>query len=151
MANLSEVKELASSEQGLCVVATTRSDGSVHASIVNAGPLPDPASGGEGQGDEVFAFVARGAARKVELIQSSGRASITFRRGWRWAGVEGPARIIDGTNTPAGIELPGLLRAIFAAAGGTHDDWDTFDRVMAEEQRVAVVVEPARVMGNRPS
>ena len=28
----------------------------------------------------------------------------------------------------------------FAAAGGTHDDWDTYDRVMREEGRVAVLV-----------
>ena len=143
MATLDEVKELASSEQGLCVVATTRVDGSVHASVINAGPMPDPESG-----EEVFAFVARGSARKVALIEAAGRASLTYRRGWRWAGVEGPARVIDGARTPADVELPGLLRAIFQAAGGTHDDWDTFDRVMADEGRVAIVVEPARIVGN---
>jgi hypothetical protein len=41
-----------------------------------------------------------------------------------------------------------LLREIFTAAGGTHDDWDTYDRVMAEEHRVAVLVTPERT---RPS
>jgi len=96
----------------------------------------------------VFAFVAQGAANKVSLIEAAGRASLTFRRGWRWAGVEGPARVIDSARTPDGIELPALLRAIFTAAGGTHDDWDVFDRVMAEENRVAVIVEPARIIGN---
>jgi hypothetical protein len=40
-----------------------------------------------------------------------------------------------------------LLRDIFTAAGGTHDDWDTYDRVMATERRVAVLVEPERVYG----
>ena len=25
------------------------------------------------------------------------------------------------------------MRDIFSAAGGTHDDWDTYDRVMADE------------------
>lgn len=33
---------------------------------------------------------------------------------------------------------------IFTAAGGPHDDLPTFDRVMAEERRVAVLVTPER-------
>ncbi|MGI9613576.1 MAG: pyridoxamine 5'-phosphate oxidase family protein [Acidimicrobiales bacterium] len=144
MATLAELKDLAASEQGLCVVSTTRADGSVHASVINAGPMPDP----EG-GDEVIAFVVQGAAKKVALIEASGRASITYRRGWRWVGVEGPARVIDAARTPDGVELPDLLREIFSAAGGTHDDWGEFDRVMAAEGRVAVLVEPARIVGNR--
>ena len=37
---------------------------------------------------------------------------------------------------------------IFTAAGGTHDDFDEYDRVMAEERRVAVLVEPERVYGS---
>ena len=41
-----------------------------------------------------------------------------------------------------------LLRAIFVAAGGAHDDWDEYDRVMASERRVAVLVEPERIYGN---
>jgi hypothetical protein len=45
-------------------------------------------------------------------------------------------------------ELRLLLRAVFTAAGGTHDDWDTYDRVMREEGRVAVLVAPRRVYGN---
>ena len=143
MARIDEVKQLAGSEQGLCVVSTTRPDGSVHASVVNAGPMTHPATGAE-----VFALVARGAANKVGLIRAAGRASLTFRRGWRWAGVEGPAEVIDGDNLPAGVELPGLLRDIFTAAGGTHDDWDEFDRVMADERRLAILIDPVRVIGN---
>jgi hypothetical protein len=34
---------------------------------------------------------------------------------------------------------------VFTAAGGTHDDWATYDRVMAAEGRTAVLVEPRRV------
>ena len=48
----------------------------------------------------------------------------------------------------ASASLPALLRSIFVAAGGTHDDWDTFDRVMATEHRVAVLVSPQRITGN---
>ena len=143
MATMDEVKQLAASEQGLCVVAMTRADGSVHASVINAGPMAHPVTG-----DDVFAFVARGAARKVGLVSSCGRVSLTYRRGWQWAGVEGPAAVIDATNTPGDLDLPTLLRQIFTAAGGTHEDWDEFDRVMAAEGRVAVFVEPERFIGN---
>jgi len=44
--------------------------------------------------------------------------------------------------------LPQLLRDVFAAAGGTHDDWDEYDRVMAAERRAAVLVTPARITSN---
>ena len=121
----------------------TRADGSVHSSVVNAGPMAHPVTG-----EEVFALVARGAARKVGLVGEAGRVSITFRRGWQWAGIEGPAEIIDGATVPDGVELPALLRQIFTAAGGTHDDWDEFDRVMADEGRVAILVQPQRIIGN---
>nr|WP_018639991.1 hypothetical protein [Parafrankia elaeagni] len=40
-----------------------------------------------------------------------------------------------------------LLREIFTAAGGTHDDWDAYDRVMAEQRRTAVFVTPSRIYG----
>src|SRR3989442_399088 len=57
----------------------------------------------------------------------------------------GPADPLDGLAPDA---LAGLLRAIFTAAGGTHDDWDEYDRVMAEERRTAVLVDPVRITGN---
>jgi hypothetical protein len=41
-----------------------------------------------------------------------------------------------------------LLRDVFTAAGGTHDDWPTYDRVMAEERRAAVMIAPERVYSN---
>lgn len=47
---------------------------------------------------------------------------------------------------PDGLRL--LLRAIFSAAGGEHDDWDTYDRVMAAERRAAVLIFPKRVYTN---
>jgi hypothetical protein len=41
-----------------------------------------------------------------------------------------------------------LLREIFAAAGGTHDDWAEYDRIMREQGRTAVLITPTRVYGN---
>jgi hypothetical protein len=41
-----------------------------------------------------------------------------------------------------------LLREIFVAAGGTHDDWATYDRTMHDERRTAVLVAPTRHYSN---
>ena len=40
-----------------------------------------------------------------------------------------------------------LLREIFTAAGGTHDDFDEYDRAMAADRRAAVLITPERVFG----
>ncbi len=142
MADFDDVKQLASVETGLCVVAVTRADGSVHASVVNAGPLVHPRTG-----NDTVAFVARGQVAKVARVRAVSRASVTFRRGWRWVGVEGPSEVIDSDADAGAGGLSALLRAVFLAAGGTHEDWDEFDRVMAEEKRVAVLVSPERILG----
>jgi hypothetical protein len=44
-----------------------------------------------------------------------------------------------------------LLRDIFKAAGGRHDDWDDYDRTMAEERRAAVLISPQRIYSNPTS
>jgi hypothetical protein len=67
-----------------------------------------------------------------------------WRAGWRWAAVDGTSELVG----PGSDGLRLLLRAVFTAAGGTHDDWDTYDRVMREEGRVAVLVTPTKVYGN---
>jgi hypothetical protein len=38
-----------------------------------------------------------------------------------------------------------LLREIFTAAGGQHDDLGAYDRAMAAERRTAVLITPDRV------
>jgi hypothetical protein len=65
--------------------------------------------------------------------------------------VEGPVELAgpdDHLEGVAGDDLRLLLRNIFTAAGGTHDDWDEYDRVMASERRVAVMVAPERTYGS---
>jgi len=64
----------------------------------------------------------------------------------RHAELAGPDDPLDGLG-PDGLRL--LLRAVFAAAGGSHDDWATYDRVMAEERRAVVLITPERVYSNR--
>jgi PPOX class probable F420-dependent enzyme len=144
--DLDLVRRMSAAEHGLAVVATTRPDGTVHTSVVNAGVLDDPVTGRPCVG-----LVVRGDTRKLAHLRRVGRAAVVFRSGWEWVATEGPVRLagladpLDGLAPDA---LAGLLRAIFTAAGGTHDDWDEYDRVMAEERRTAVLIDPVRVTGN---
>jgi hypothetical protein len=42
-----------------------------------------------------------------------------------------------------------LLRPVdHTAAGGTHDDWQAYDKAMVEQRRTAVFIAPARVYSN---
>lgn len=142
-AELDLVRRLVAAEQGLAVVATTRPDGTVHASLVNAGVLDDPVGGRPCVG-----LVVRGDTRKLSHLRRAGRAAVVFRSGWEWVSVEGPVRVIGPDDPHDGIAPDALLRDIFTAAGGTHDDWDAYDRVMAEERRTAVLVDPVRITSN---
>ncbi len=145
-ADLDLVRRLVSAEHGLVVVATTRPNGTVHTSVVNAGVLSDPVTG-----NDVVGLVARGDARKLSYLRRSGRAAVVFRSGWEWVSVEGPVRLAGPDDELAGLDperVPTLLRDIFTAAGGTHDNWDEYDRVMATERRTAVLVTPERITSN---
>ena len=64
--------------------------------------------------------------------------------------MEGPTSIIgpDEPDAPDTEVLRVLLRDVFIAAGGTHDDWDEYDRVMREDRRAAVLVTPERITSN---
>jgi hypothetical protein len=146
MAHLDDVKALVAGDHGLVTVSVARPDGRVHASVVNAGVLAHPV-----EGREVVGLVVRGSTLKLRLVRAAGRANVVFRVGWRWAGVEGPVDIAGPDDMLEGFDpgdLAGLLRDVFAAAGGTHEDWDTYDRIMAEERRTALLVVPEHITGN---
>jgi hypothetical protein len=144
--DLELVRRLAAADKGLAVVSTTRPDGTVHSSLVNAGVFDHPLTK-----EPTVALVARGNAYKLRLLATAGRANAVFRAGWEWVSVEGPVDILGPDHPrpdfPAG-QLPQLLRDIFTAAGGTHDNWAEYDRVMAEERRTAVFITPARITTN---
>jgi len=132
-------------DHGLVVVSTARADGTIQSSVVNAGVVDHPATGAR-----AVAFVAAGGSHRLTNMRARPRATVVLRAGWRWVGVEGPVTLAGPDDPMDGIDaekLRVLLRDIFTAAGGTHDDFDEYDRVMAEERRVAVFVEPARVYG----
>ena len=145
-ADLDLVRRLAAADKGLAVVSTTRPDGTVHSSLVNAGVFDHPLTK-----EPTVALVVRGAAYKLTLFAVAGRANAVFRAGWEWVSVEGPVDIIGPDHPRADYppdRLPQLLRDIFTAAGGSHDNWAEYDRVMAEERRTAVFITPARIMTN---
>ncbi len=146
MTDLADFARLVPGDHGLCVVSTLREDGTIQASVVNAGVLAHPVTGGQ-----VAAFVARGGARKLTNLRARPRATVVVRAGWQWVAVEGPTQLAGPDDQLPGIDAERrglLLREIFAAAGGTHEDWDTYDRVMADERRSAVLITPDRVYSN---
>jgi PPOX class probable F420-dependent enzyme len=146
MTAIEDVARLTGEDHGLTVVSTVRPDGTVQSSVVNAGVLDHPLTGAPALG-----FVAGGGTRKLANLRVRPRATAVVRAGWRWGAVEGDVTVIGPDDPAGGIkgdELRLLLRAVFTAAGGTHEDWDTFDRTMAEERRAVVLVRPDRVYGN---
>jgi PPOX class probable F420-dependent enzyme len=146
VSDLSAFAALVPADHGLCVLSTTRADGSVQASVVNAGVLQHPVTGAE-----VVGLVAAGGTRKLAHLRADPRATIVVRAGWQWATVEGTVDVIGPDDPARGIDreaLRMLLRDVFRAAGGTHDDWDGYDRVMADERRAAVLITPTRTYTN---
>jgi PPOX class probable F420-dependent enzyme len=146
MADLAEFARLVPGDHGLCVVSTLRGDGTIQSSVVNAGVLTHPVTG-----EPVAGLVARGGSRKLDNLRARPRATAVLRAGWQWAAAEGPVDLAGPDDPMPGVDaerLRLLLREIFTAAGGTHDDWDTYDRVMAEERRTAVLIKPDRVYPN---
>jgi len=145
MTTLETVRALVTGDAGLAMVSIARDDGSVHSSLVNAGITRHPVSG-----DEVVGFVVRGSAAKVRLLARNPQATVAWRVGWRWVAVEGAVELCGPDHQLDGFDaedLPESLRQIFRDAGGSHDDWDEYDRVMAAERRTAVFVTPGRILG----
>lgn len=146
MTELADFARVAAGDHGLCVASTLRADDTIHSSLVNAGVLSHPT-----RGHEVAAFVAIGGSRKLTHLRARPQATLTARAGWDWATVDGTVELIGPDDPYPGIDAEALrllLRAIFTAAGGTHDDWTTYDRVMAEQRRTGVLITPGRVYSN---
>jgi PPOX class probable F420-dependent enzyme len=146
MTSLDDVAALVAKEHGLAIVSTLRADSTIQSSLVNAGVLDHPVAGGQ-----VLAFVTYGPV-KLANLRARSHVTLAFRSGWQWATVEGHAQLV-GPHDHALAEIDAerlrlLLREVFVAAGGTHNDWDEYDRVMAAEGRTVVLVTPTRVYSN---
>lgn len=145
MVTMADAAALGAQDSWLAVVSTLRADNTIQSSVVNTAFLRHPL-----RDVEVVAFVTYG---KVKLANLRARPQVTInvRAGWQWVAVEGEAEII-GPDDPDPMIDPEryrlLLREIFTSAGGTHDDWDVYDKAMVDERRTAVFVEPKRVYSN---
>ena len=145
MANIEDFRKLVAGDHGLVVVSVTRGDGTISSSVVNAGVLPHPVTG-----ESVVGMVVRGGTGS----SPTGAPSLR-ERGHQvrlaMGGGRGPRRPHRPRRPGPGFDaerLRLLLREIFTAAGGTHEDFDTYDRVMRDERRTAVFVHPDRVYAN---
>ncbi len=146
MTTLADAAALAAAEHGLAVVSTVRADGTVQASLVNVGLLQHPATGAPALGFTTYGKV------KLANLRARPPLAVTFRNGWQWATVEGRAELAGPDDAQPWLtsddRLRLLLREVFTAAGGSHDNWDEYDRVMATERRAVVLVTPTRVYSN---
>ena len=146
MTTLAQAAALAEAENGLAIVSTIRADATVQASLVNVGLLTHPDTGRLALG-----FVTYGKV-KLRNLRARPQLAVTFRNGWRWATVEGRAELAGPDDSRPWLadteQLRMLIREVYSAAGGTHDDWNEFDRVMAAQRRTVVLVEPTRVYSN---
>lgn len=145
MPDIERFAKLVPEDNGLVVVSVAREGSSVHSSVTNAGVLDHPTTG-----EKVVGAVIVGSARKLRYLRTQRRAAVTLRAGFRWVTAEGPVELVGPDDPAQGVDaerLRVLLREIFTAAGGTHDDWDEYDRVMAAERRTAMLLRPDRIYG----
>lgn len=145
MTTLQDAIDTARQDQYLAIVSTLRADQTIQSSVVNAGVLAHPTTG-----VEVVGFVTYGMT-KLANLRSRPQLCITFRAGWQWVAVEGRAELIGPNDPLPSIDANAqrlLLREVFTAAGGKHDDWDDYDRTMVEQRRTAVLVSPSRIYSN---
>lgn len=144
-ARLDAAAPIRAAEHHLASVVTIRADGTPHSSLVNAGVLAHPLTG-----EPVVGFVTSGSVKRANL-RARPAVSLLWRAGWRWAAVDGDAELIGPDDPVEGVDAEGLrrlLRAVFTAAGGQHDDWPGYDAAMLAERRLAVLVTPRRVYGS---
>ena len=143
MSGLEDFARLVDGDHGLCVVSTLRPDED-HRLV--GGERGRPAASGDRQPGRRPGQPRRRAAAGAPAGPAAGRGG-RRRAGWPWAAVEGPAGW-PAPTTENGVDaerLRLLLREIFTTARQRADDFDAYDRVMASERRVAVLVSPARV------
>jgi PPOX class probable F420-dependent enzyme len=140
------IRRFGPAEQWLAVLVTTRADGQPSVSLVNAGIVAHPVTG-----STTVALVSRGGTAKLANLRRDPHATLVFRSGWEWVAVRGAADLAGPDDPLAGLPpgvLPQVLRDVYAAAGGQHDDLAEYDRVMAADRRAAVFIHPQRFTTN---
>ena len=120
------------------VVTTFRRSGAAQMSILACGPYMG-----------AMTFVVRGNTAKLANLRKAPRCTVlTVSPDWRgYVVVEGTSTIHGWDNTDAAPLQLMLREAYTACGGGEHPDWEEYDRVMKEERRAVVMVQPQHVYG----
>lgn len=144
--SLDLVAAIGAADRWLAVIITSGDDRTeIDAAVVNAAPITHPVDG-----RDVVAFVARRGA-KLANLRSNPTATLVFRAGWDWVAVQGDVELAGPDDAHLGIDdrhLIELMRDIYHAAGGHHDDLDTYDTTITRERRCAVLITPRRIWSN---
>lgn len=147
MANVDDIRRLVGLDHGLATLSTIRPDGGVQSTVVNAGVIDHPVSS-----EPVASFVGRPTTRKIAHLRARPTATLLWRAGWAWVAAEGAVDLFGPDDPLAGVErsaLPSLLRSIYSASGGgKHEDWAEYDREVAAQGRIAVLLNPSRIYVN---
>ena len=120
------------------VLSTYRRDGATQMSIVTTGPFKDG-----------VAFSTTENRAKLRNLERNPRCSLLVAQDnwWGYVVLEGVAEIISLKTTGA-HDLRDAMRDVYrAAAGKEHPNWDEYDEVMRQENRVGVVVIPNKTYG----
>ena len=146
MGSIEDVQRFLGQETGLATVSTIQKDGGILSSVVNCGVLPHPTTQ-----ELCVAFVSAGGAARLKHIERGSQVTVAIRREWKWVSVSGKANLFGPEHLPENFDpeqLRILLRDVFISAGGAHDDFEEYDKVMASEKRVVVCVEVEQIRGN---
>ena len=146
MVSIEDVQRFLSQETGLATVSTTQKNGGILSSVVNCGVLAHPTTQ-----ELCVAFVSAGNAARLKHIERGSQVTVAIRREWKWVSVSGEADLFGPEQLQGNFDheqLRVLLRDVFISAGGAHDDFEEYDKVMASEKRVAVCVSTRHIRGN---
>jgi len=116
--------------------STYRRDGRPQMSLVTVGRI-----------GEALAFTTRQRnAKYANLMRDPRCAMMVFSPDLRtYAVLDGDAQVVGAHNTDPET-LRATLRDVYrASAGKEHPNWDEYDAVMAEQKRVAVLLNPTRM------
>ena len=146
MGSIEDVQRFLGQETGLATVSTIQKNGGILSSVVNCGVLPHPTTQ-----KLCVAFVSAGGAARLKHIERGSQVTVAIRREWKWVSASGKANLFGPEHLPENVapeQLRILLRDVFISAGGVHDDFEEYDKVMASEKRVVVCVEVEQIRGN---
>lgn len=120
------------------VFSTFRRNGAAQLSIVTAGLY-----------DGAVAFTTTADRAKHRNLTRDSRCSLLVSHDdWRpFLVIEGVAEALSPDNTDAEALRVAFREVYRAAAGKEHPNWEEYDRVMVEDQRIIVIVRPEHVYG----